>query len=314
MDESTIAARRFLPPRPLGLSKPRALVIGGSGQIGRFLVPQLLESGESGHAVLALSRIPRTSTRAGLEWLQGDVFSVMPALPALDLVFSLGPLNGFAEWLAVAKLLGKPRIVAFGSMSALSKRDSRDPGERALAETLRLGEQALAKSAASAGSAWTLLRPTLIYGAGLDRSLTPLARLGARWHVFPDLAGASGLRQPVHAEDLATVCRLAVGSDAAIGRSFDLGGGERLTFAKMLDRVRHSLTTWTLPVPVPLVALRFGLGMAKRSSRWPGFGPGIVDRLDRDLLADDEPARGLLGWSPRTFRPDASTWVPPPVS
>ena len=210
------------------MSGPRALVIGGSGQIGRFLVPQLLESG---HDVLALSRVQRTSSRPHLEWLQGDVFSAMPALPELDLIFSLGPLNGFAEWLARTKLQGSPRLVAFGSMSASSKRDSTDPAERALSETLRRGEQALALAAGSAGLAWTLLRPTLIYGAGLDRSLTPLARLGARWHVFPGLRGASGLRQPVHAEDLATVCRSVASRDVSIGRSFDVGGGERLSFA-----------------------------------------------------------------------------------
>ncbi len=292
------------------MSRPRALVIGGSGQIGRFLIPQLLETG---HEVLALSRVSRTSTRPGLEWLRGDVFSVMPALPALDMIFSLGPLNGFAEWLAAAKLQGKPRIVAFGSMSALSKRDSPDPAERALAETLQGAERALAGAAASADLAWTLLRPTLIYGAGLDRSLTPLAHLGARWHVFPNLRGASGLRQPVHAEDLASVCRSAVLTDAAIGRSFDLGGGERLAFATMLDRVRHSLATWTLPVPVARVALGFGLALAARSGLRRGLGPQIVARLDKDLLADDGPVRGVLGWSPRRFQPDASTWFPPPL-
>ncbi len=290
------------------MSGPRALVIGGSGQIGRYLVPQLLESG---HEVLALSRVPRTSNRANLEWLQGDVFTAMPMLPALDLVFSLGPLNGFVEWLARTKLQGRPRIVAFGSMSASSKRDSSDPAERTLSETLRKAEHALAQAAESAGLAWTLLRPTLIYGAGLDRSLTPLARFGARWHVFPNLSAASGLRQPVHAEDLAIVSRAAASSDASIGRSFDLGGGERLAFAAMLGRVRHSLTTWTLPVPVPLFALRFGLTLTRQSSRWRGLGPGIVERLGKDLLADNELATHDLGWSPRVFRPDPSTWLSP---
>ncbi|MBL0162262.1 MAG: NAD(P)H-binding protein [Xanthomonadales bacterium] len=286
----------------------RALVIGGSGQIGRFLIPQLLEAG---HDVLALSRTPRASTRPGLEWLHGDVFAHMPDLPALDMIFSLGPLNGFAEWLATAKLRGKPRIVAFGSMSAASKRDSQDPAERALAQTLRNAERSLAEAAVSADLGWILLRPTLIYGAGLDRSLSPLARIGARWHVFPDLRGANGLRQPVHAEDLASICRTAVQTDVAIGRSFDLGGGERLTFATMLDRVRHSLATWTLPLPVPRFALGSGLALAARAGLWSGLGAQTVVRLDKDLLADDGPIRGLLGWSPRPFRPDPSTWLPP---
>ena len=256
------------------MSGPRALVIGGSGQIGRFLVPQLLESG---HDVLALSRVQRTSSRPHLEWLQGDVFSAMPALPELDLIFSLGPLNGFAEWLARTKLQGSPRLVAFGSMSASSKRDSTDPAERALSETLRRGEQALALAAGSAGLAWTLLR------------------------------------QPVHAEDLATVCRSVASRDVSIGRSFDVGGGERLSFASMLERVRGSLPTWVLPVPVPLAAVRLGLVLARRSMRWRGLGPGIVERLGKDLLANDGPARVDLDWSPRSFRPDPSTWLSPPL-
>ncbi len=294
----------------LRVSRPRALVIGGSGQIGRFLIPQLLETG---HEVLALSRTPRASTRPDLAWLQGDVFAAMPVLPALDMIFSLGPLNGFAAWLATAKLLGKPRIVAFGSMSASSKRDSPDPAERALAETLRRAELALAEAAVSADLSWTLLRPTLIYGAGLDRSLTPLARLGSRWHVFPYLRGASGLRQPVHAEDLASVCRSAAQANVAIGRSFDLGGGEQLAFATMLDRVRHSLTSWVLPIPVPRVALRVSLALAARSGLWSGLGPQVVARLDKDLLANDRLARDLLGWSPRPFQPASATWLSPPL-
>ena len=289
---------------------PRALVIGGSGQIGRYLVPQLLASA---HAVLAVSRIPRSTRHAGLHWLQGDVFATLPALPELDMIFSLGPLDGFAAWLARTRLAGKPRIVAFGSMSASSKRDSPDPGERALAQSLRQGEQALAAAAACADLPWTLLRPTLIYGAGLDRSLTPLARRAARWHVFPLLPAARGLRQPVHAEDLATLCRAAISRDAAVGRSFDLGGGERLAFATMLERIRQSLPGWTLPAPVPLPALRLALRLAGGSGIWRGLGPGMVARLGMDLLADDGPARQHLDWSPRPFHPRASTWVPPPL-
>ena len=285
----------------------RTLVLGGSGQIGRYLIPQLLDHG---HQVLALSRLPRTSSRQGLEWIQGDLFAGMPDIPAVESIFSLGPLNGFAAWLATARLAGRPRIVAFGSMSASSKRDSDDPAERALAQTLRQGEQTLADAAQHAGLDWTLLRPTLIYGAGLDRSLTPLARLGTRWHVFPWMPAASGLRQPVHAEDLAVLCRVAASLDAASGRSFDVGGGERLAFSLMLERVRRSLTSWTIPLPIAPAPLRLTLALARRSSRWRELGPAIVERLGKDLLADDQAARRELQWSPRPFRPHSTTWLP----
>src|SRR6185369_2312780 len=48
--------------------------------------------------------------------------------------------------------------------------------ERALAETLLAAEQRLLRTAGERGIGCTVLRPTLIYGGGPDRSLTPIAR------------------------------------------------------------------------------------------------------------------------------------------
>jgi nucleoside-diphosphate-sugar epimerase len=288
----------------------RALVIGASGQIGRALIPRLLGHGWQ---VLALSRIARFSATENLSWIQGDVFASTPQLPAVDAVFSLGPLNGFSGWLARAQPTGRPRIVAFGSMSVESKRESTDPKERALAQTLRLAEMELAENASARNLIWTLLRPTLIYGSGLDKSLTPLARMGARLRVFPHLPAASGLRQPVHVEDLADACIAAASFEGACNRSFDLGGGERLSYSEMLDRIRESLPVRVLPVPVPLSALGLLLTLIRLRPGWRGIGKAALRRLRTDLVAENEAAKRLLHWSPRDFRPVASTWVEAPL-
>ncbi|MEP6881771.1 MAG: NAD-dependent epimerase/dehydratase family protein [Dokdonella sp.] len=283
----------------------RALVIGASGQIGQSLIPHLLERGDY---VFALSRRDRTSRSANLEWIRGELFAAMPGIPEVDVIFSLGPLNGFAQWLANARSIGSPRVVAIGSMSAESKHESNDPAERELAQTLRRAEKQLAEAAEAKGIIWTLLRPTMIYGGGRDRNLTPLARFGARTHLFPKLFGATGLRQPVHVDDLALACLAAAALDAASRRSFDLGGGERLEFSMMLDRVRASLGTLVIPLPIPLVAARAVWAIALLNHRWRGVGLGAISRLRADLVANDDAARSLLNWSPRGFRPEAATW------
>ncbi|MBU6248756.1 MAG: hypothetical protein KGN77_13455, partial [Xanthomonadaceae bacterium] len=170
------------------------LVLGASSQIGHFLLPRLRAAG---HDVLALSRWPRPE-QSGVCWIQGGLPDAMPsALPPLDGIVSYGPLLPFAQWLARAPLRGTPRVVATSSMSAQTKRDSVVPAERAIAQLLHEGEQLLADTCAARGAAWTVLRPTIVYGAGLDRSLTPIARRAARLRVFPLPAGR-GLRQPVH--------------------------------------------------------------------------------------------------------------------
>ena len=283
----------------------RSLVLGASGQIGCFLLPRLLMAG---HDVLALSRQQRTSRHAQLKWMAGDLFATMPESPPVDTIFSLGPLDGLATWLASSCLDGTPHIVAIGSMSIEGKRGSADPAEHALVETLRRSEAALADAAENRGCAWTLLRPTLIYGAGIDRSLSPLARFGARFRILPKVPFAHGLRQPVHASDLADVCLSTLGRDAARCRSFDLGGGERLSFADMLERVRRSLAGPVLGVPLTPSMARLALSVARTHPRWRSVGAAALERLQRDLVADDGPARRNLGWAPRGFHPTASTW------
>ena len=44
------------------------------------------------------------------------------------------------------------------------------------------------------GVDWTLFRPTLIYGRGLDKNVTTIMRFIKRFHVFPIVGGGGGLR------------------------------------------------------------------------------------------------------------------------
>lgn len=274
------------------------LVFGGSSQIGHFLLPRLLASGES---VLALSRHPQPS-QAGLDWLQGQLPNAVPTLPPLSAIISFGPLQAFADWLARTDLVDAPRVIATSSMSAETKRDSSVPAEREISRQLRDGEAALATACARNGCAWTVLRPTLVYGAGLDKSLTPIARRAMRTRLFPLPAG-NGLRQPVHADDIAQAVLAALECPAAAGRILPIGGGERLPAREMFARVQRSLSRSTVPLPLPAWLLRLG-----RHVLPPLRGP--LRRLDADLIADNGELQRLLGISPRPFRLDPSMWIP----
>lgn len=286
---------------------PRSLVLGASGAIGSFLLPRLCADG---HDVIAVSRVTRASDDPRLRWVVGDLDANMPQLPVVDTIFSCGPLDAATRWFAAAESIGSPRVIAFGSMSVESKRDSIDRAERALAARLEHAERGLIDAATARGCAWTVLRPTLIYGAGSDHSLSPLARFAARWHLLPRLSAARGLRQPVHADDLAAACCAVLARPLTGGRIYALGGGERIAFAKMIERLRVSVPTFVLPLPVPLFALG-SLARLAATFGLPTVDAAVVDRLCQDLIADNSVARADFGWSPRGFRPDAATWDAP---
>ena len=275
-----------------------ALVFGASGQIGAPLLERL---GDAGWRVLAVSREAR-SDAPGRHWLQGD-FARMPALPAaVDAVFSCGPLDLFARWYEAAGL-HCPRVVAFGSTSASTKQDSRDEAERELARRLLGAEARLHAAAEARGAAATLLRPTLVYGAGRDATLTRIAAMARRWGRFVLPTRADGLRQPVHVDDLAAAALAACEAQAAHGRAYDLPGGERLPYREMVARVlacvepRPALHALPMPVFLSLLRLAQARGIAG------GLGPGAVARMREDLVFDAAPAARDFAYAPREFRP-----------
>ena len=255
------------------------LLFGASGAVGPHLLPLLAAH----YKVWPVGR----GTRAG--WLAGDLNDVRAEWPAADIVISLGPLDAFAAWTERQPRL-PPRLLVLSSMSAETKALSPDPAERAVAERLRTAEARLFDAGAARGFACTIFRPTLIYGTGTDRSLAPIVRFVRRWHVLPMPLGARGLRQPVHAADLAAACAAAINNPNTYGRTYALGGGERLTFTALLWRLRAAQGGFTLPVPLPAPLFRLA-----------GMTPGVLARLREPLIADNSAAIHDFGYAPRGF-------------
>ena len=271
------------------------LVLGASSQIGHFLLPALVRA--DAH-VQALSRQAQSGIE-GVEWLQGALPRPPPGVDAAASICCFAPLDALAAWLESGAAPGLARVVATSSMSAASKQASPVASERILSQRLRDGEAMLAQVCGQRGIAWTVLRPTLIYGAARDRSLTPLARQAARRRVF-GLPAGSGLRQPVHAEDIATAVLRAL-DGAAAGQVIPIGGGERIPAREMFERVRASLPVQTLPLPIPAPLIRAGARLLP-----PLRGP--LSRLEQDLVADNTQLERLLDVHPRSFHPDRACW------
>lgn len=284
-----------------------ALVFGATGQIG-FPLLGLLH--RDGWRVTALSRTERTD-EPGLTWLRGG-FGEMPALPArADAIFSCGPLDGFAQWYSDAAI-ECPRVIAFGSTSVEVKRGSADAEERDVARRLREGEELVLATAQRRAAAATLLRPTLIYGAGRDATLTRIAQLAQRWGRFPLPRGANGLRQPVHVDDLAAAAFACVNTPATQGRTYALPGGETLTYRDMIARVLASLMPPPTLVELPSPIFNAALFAAQLTGRGTGLGEAAVRRMRSDLTFDIAPAQRDFGYAPRPFRPRALMFTPRP--
>jgi nucleoside-diphosphate-sugar epimerase len=282
-----------------------ALVFGATGQIG-FPLLGLLQG--AGWRVTALSRAEQ-SDEPGLEWLRGELPTAQGLPTRVDTIFSCGPLDGFASWYA-RSTIDCARVIAFGSTSVEVKRGSADAEERDVARRLREGEETVFATTAKRGATATLLRPTLIYGAGRDATLTRIAQLASRWGRFPLPRDAKGLRQPVHADDLAAAAFACAGTPATQGQTYALPGGETLTYRDMVARVLACLTPPPTLIELPSPMFNAALFLAQLTGRATGLGEAAVRRMRSDLTFDIDPARRDFGYAPRAFHPRAQMFQP----
>jgi nucleoside-diphosphate-sugar epimerase len=280
-------ARRMHP-----LDPPQTwLVFGGSGAVGGFLLKRL---SAHGFDVLALSRRGGQVELPRLRWIAGSLEQASALDDALQgfapaVICSAGPLDAFVDWLGQRPPSAGTRVLALSSLSASWKLDSPQPAERALAQRLCAAERALFELCARAEASVCVLRVGLIHGAGVDRSLSPLLRLARRLRVLPWPRGARGLRQPVHADDVARALLAAAARDwrnQAAAACLQLPGPEALDFAAMLRRSFVCETPSPRLLRLPMPGLQ---GIARHLAVGPnrlGRTAAVAFRLHVDQLAD----------------------------
>jgi uncharacterized protein YbjT (DUF2867 family) len=269
-------------------------VLGATGVIGRSLVPALARDGE----VVAVSRHPEELARKTVRAVAADITDAAQVRHALDgssivyyLVHSLGSPEFAERDLAAASTVAREaeradvaQIVYLGGLG--------DDGEH-LSPHLRSRIET-ARALASSSVPVTTLRAAVVVGkgsAGFETIVALVDRLPAmiapRWVSTPT--------QPIALDDVIRFLAGVAGHPDAIGKSFDLGGPEVLTYREMIETIARVRGRRPLIVEVPLLTPRL-------SSYWlhlvtpvrAGVARPLVEGLRNPTVARDDRIRKLL--------------------
>jgi nucleoside-diphosphate-sugar epimerase len=276
-------------------------LLGANSLVGE---PLILRLGEHGRHTVAFSRhLPDGDTDRSVTWLRLSI-SMPPRreIPFIKDWLCVAPIWVLPQYFPMIEAYGARRIVALSSTSLFVKKDSSDPGEQHIARRLAEGERALSVWAETQGVEWVILRPTLIYGLGRDRNVAEIIRFVRRWSFFPLLGQAEGLRQPVHAEDVAAACVSALTMPVAANRTYTLSGGETLPYREMVSRVFAGLGKMPRLVAIPRWLFRLGVTALRLLPRYRDWTVEMAERMNRDLVFDHADAARDLSFSPRPFR------------
>lgn len=225
------------------------LLIGGSGFVGGALANRLSTDAVQ---VTIPSRRPEQVRHLLLlptvDVVQADVHdpaTLIELMAGMDVVVNLvgvlhsrpgepyGPEFATAhvdlprKIVASCRAVGVPRLIHVSALGASAEAPSAYQRSKAAGEAVirTLGD----------GMAWTILRPSLMFGPG-DHLLTLFARLLRRFPVIP-LAGADTRFQPVFVDDVAEVVCRAMTQDRAVGEVYELAGPTVYTLREIVAYV-----------------------------------------------------------------------------
>tara|TARA_B100000674_G_scaffold230892_1_gene189972 strand:+ start:27513 stop:28406 length:894 start_codon:yes stop_codon:yes gene_type:complete len=166
--------------------------------------------------------------------------------PTLWICF--GPIWLFASFIEQLnrvhpeRLVGIRGVIACSSSSVITKRFSANRFDRELVHRLSSAEDSLLSLCRTLHVPCHILQPTLIYGKSGpygDRNLSKILKL-LRWLPFIPIPSDTGLRQPIHASQLAAVALHIAeliresSCDQCLPERIPLGGDTSLTYTMMI--------------------------------------------------------------------------------
>lgn len=273
-------------------------VTGGSGFLGSSVIPRLIEAG---HEPTALARSGAAADRVsalGAAPILGDLddaASVDEAFSAsgAEALVNLASLGfGHAPTIvAAAEEAGLKRAVFVSTTSIFTRLPTASKAVRVAAEDV------IRASALD----WTIVRPTMIYGAVGDRNMARLLRALRRLPVVPLPGGGTGLQQPVHVDDLAAAIVKVLDRPLTVHRSYDLAGPEPMTLRAVIQEAAGAMSRRPRLVSLPLAPAVGLIRIYELAATSPRVKSEQLARLAEDKAVDIGAARSDLDFAPRAF-------------
>jgi len=289
------------------MDEKRVGVLGATSLVGQCLLPLLKQNGWK---VKAFSRRRMSSDDPDIQWTQIpkslDVLNdVANRSEKIDFWVCVAPLWVLPDYFPMLEQYGTRRVIAFSSTSRFTKGDSTDTDEKITAFKLKDAEDRLQSWGKDKSIDWVILRPTLIYGFGQDKNISEIVRLIRRFGFFPLLGQANGLRQPVHAEDLAAACLSALEKTDIVNRAYNLSGGETITYREMINRVFAAVGRRPRLVMIPLWIFKPAVSSLRLFPRYRHWNMSMAMRMNTDMVFDHSEAMQHLNFQPRKFQPSS---------
>ena len=128
-----------------------------------------------------------------------------------------------------------------------------------------------------------------------------LAGFIRRFGFFPMPGKGSGLRQPVHADDLALACISLLRIEPGWNHAYNLSGSQVVTYRAMVEAIFHKLGLPARVVSFSRTWWHALLIMARLLPAYRDINMEMIGRVNADMCFAHDEATRSFGFSPRVF-------------
>jgi len=236
------------------------LITGASGFIGTALLPKLAAAG---HRLRVLCRRPLIIGPPGVEVVLGDLTderSVATAVEGTDAVVHLGAatsagrldpalayrvnVGGASTLIDACRRSSCRRAIVISTQHVHLPRPGVYGRTKRIADALFLGSDLET----------TILRPSLVYGPGSRGVFTKLAGLVRRLPIIPVVGPGRWHLRPLYLDDMTSLIAETLTRPETAGRTYDVGGPERVTYDGFLLAICGALGRRCRRVHLPITA------------------------------------------------------------
>jgi uncharacterized protein YbjT (DUF2867 family) len=274
----------------------RIFLTGATGFTGGHLLPLLLQRGWTVRCYVRnpgqVAALERKGAGAAIGDL-GDVVALRRGMEGCDTLVNVasmgfGHVEGIistAEGEGIQRAVFISTTAIFTSLKASSKKTRLEAEQRVQQSRL----------------AWTILRPTMIYGDARDRNMCRLVRFLGRIPVVPVIGTGEFLMQPVHVDDVAGAIVLALNSKETIGKCYTVSGHKALTYNEVVRTAARQMGRNPWIVHFPARPMAWVLNTLESLRIRVPIKAEQIERLNEDKAFPWEDAARDFGYTPRTF-------------
>jgi NADH dehydrogenase len=287
------------------------LLTGGTGFVGRALLPELLKGGS------LVRLLARDQARAsglvgdGVEFVKGDVTDKASVEAAFD--FGGGKITSVIHLVGILTETGKAtveRVHVEGTRNIVEA--TKRFGAKRYLHVSALGTRAGARSAyhrtkwaaeeivRSSGLAYTIFRPSVMFGPG-DKFTNVFAGAMRITPVIAVPGDGKGLMQPVYVGDVARFMAFCLKRVETENKIYEVGGPERLTLDAIIDAIAGVLGKKVVKAHVPLALMRPIAMLSEKFLPTPPITRDQLIMLGEDNVTAERALEEVAGIKPTTL-------------